>query len=48
MPRRPRGEKRPTDALSNAVHVMRIATGRLRMLPAWHSSGQTAAHKKST
>ncbi len=27
MPRGPRGEKRPTDVIGNAVHVMRIATG---------------------
>lgn len=27
MPRGPRGEKRPTDVIGNAVKVMRIATG---------------------
>lgn len=27
MPRGPKGEKRPADAIGNAVHVMRIATG---------------------
>mgnify|MGYP001331372545 CR=1 FL=1 len=27
MPRGPKGEKRPADVVSNAVHVMRIATG---------------------
>jgi hypothetical protein len=27
MPRGPRGEKRPADVISNAVKVMRIATG---------------------
>jgi hypothetical protein len=27
MPKGPRGEKRPTDVIDNAVHVMRIATG---------------------
>ena len=27
MSRGPRGEKRPTDVIGNAVHVMRIATG---------------------
>jgi hypothetical protein len=26
MPRGPRGEKRPTDVIGNAVKVMRIAT----------------------
>ena len=29
MPRSPSARKRPTDAASNAVHVMRIATGEL-------------------
>jgi hypothetical protein len=27
MPKGPRGQKRPADVISNAVHVMRIATG---------------------
>jgi hypothetical protein len=27
MPRGPKGEKRPADAIGNAVKVMRIATG---------------------
>jgi hypothetical protein len=27
MPRGPRGEKRPADAIGNAVRVMQIATG---------------------
>lgn len=27
MPKGPRGEKRPADVISNAVKVMRIATG---------------------
>jgi hypothetical protein len=30
MPKGPKGEKRPADVLANAVHVMRIVTGRLR------------------
>jgi hypothetical protein len=29
MPRGPKGEKRPVDVVSNAVHVMRIATGEI-------------------
>jgi hypothetical protein len=29
MPKGPRGEKRPVDVISNAVHVMRIATGEI-------------------
>jgi len=27
MPKTPKGQKRPADVISNAVHVMRIATG---------------------
>jgi len=27
MPKGPKGQKRPADAISNAVHVMRLATG---------------------
>ena len=27
MPIGPKGEKRPADAIENAVHVMRVATG---------------------
>ena len=27
MPKGPQGQKRPADAISRAVHVMRIATG---------------------
>lgn len=29
MPKTPKGHKRPADVVSNAVHVMRIATGEL-------------------
>jgi len=29
MPRGPKGERRPTDVIGNAVHVMRIATGEI-------------------
>lgn len=29
MPKGPKGQKRPTDVISNAVHVMRIATGEI-------------------
>ncbi|MGH8094304.1 MAG: hypothetical protein ACREIF_12665 [Chthoniobacterales bacterium] len=28
MPIRPKGEKRPADVIGNAVHVMKIATGK--------------------
>ena len=29
MPTGPNGEKRPTDVITNAVHVMRVATGEI-------------------
>ncbi len=29
MPKSPKGHKRPADVISNAVHVMRIATGEI-------------------
>jgi len=29
MPKSPKGGKRPTDVIGNAVHVMRIATGEI-------------------
>ena len=29
MPKTPRGAKRPADVISNAVHVMKIATGEI-------------------
>jgi len=34
VPKGPRGEKRPADAIGNAVHVMRIATGEIEETPA--------------
>ena len=30
MPKGPKGQKRPADVISNAVHVMRIATGEIQ------------------
>jgi hypothetical protein len=30
MPKGPKGQKRPADVISNAVHVMKIATGEIR------------------
>jgi hypothetical protein len=30
MPKGPHGQKRPADVISNAVHVMRIATGEIK------------------
>ena len=35
MPKTPKGHKRPADAIGNAVHVMKIATGEIE------ESGQT-------
>ena len=32
MPRRPKGEKRPTDAIGNAIMIGRIATGEIEDL----------------
>ena len=29
MPKTPKGGKRPTDVIGNAIHVMRIATGEI-------------------
>jgi hypothetical protein len=29
VPKTPKGDKRPADVISNAVHVMRIATGEI-------------------
>lgn len=29
MPKTPKGHRRPADVISNAVHVMRIATGEI-------------------
>jgi hypothetical protein len=29
MPKTPKGHKRPADAIGNAVHVMKIATGEI-------------------
>lgn len=33
MPTGPKGEKRPTDVIGNAVRVMRIATGGIEESP---------------
>jgi len=32
MPKTPKGHKRPADVVSNAVHVMKIATGEIEEL----------------
>ena len=41
MPKGPKGQKRPADVISNAVHVMRIATGEIDEKPA--DDGKNAA-----
>lgn len=33
MPKGPRGQKRPADVISNAVHVMRVLTGEAEDMP---------------
>jgi hypothetical protein len=33
MPKGPKGQKRPADVISNAVHVMKIATGEVEEQP---------------
>ena len=33
MPKGPKGEKRPADAIGNTVHAMRIATGEVEERP---------------
>ena len=30
MPTGPKGQKRPTDVIANAVHVMKVATGEIQ------------------
>jgi hypothetical protein len=43
MPRGPKGEKRAADVIGDAVHVMRVATGKLKMPKAERLSGQQGA-----
>jgi hypothetical protein len=42
MPKTPKGHKRPADVISNAVHVMRIATGEIEE-PSAPVDGKNAA-----
>jgi len=42
MPTGPKGQKRPADVISNAVHVMRIATGEINE-PLTHDGKNKAA-----
>jgi hypothetical protein len=41
MPKTPKGQKRPADVISNAVHVMKIATGEIA--EALNADGKNAA-----
>ena len=43
MPKGPKGQKRPADVISNAVHVMRIATGEIDETATLTSEGKNAA-----
>jgi hypothetical protein len=44
MPRGPQRERRPRDAIGNAVHVMRIATGQIEdEIPTPESEGKDPA-----
>jgi hypothetical protein len=44
MPKGPKGQKRPADVISNAVHVMRIATGEIEESGQWDDGkNKTAA-----
>ena len=44
MPVGPNGEKRPTDVIANAVHVMRVATGDAEEVHV--NAGQSAGGRK--
>ena len=43
MPKGPKGQKRPADVISNAVHVMRIATGEADDVIITHDGKNSAA-----
>ena len=43
MPRTPKGHKRPADVISNAVHVMKIATGEINETGVIDDDGKNAA-----
>lgn len=43
MPKGPKGQKRPADVISNAVHVMRIATGEITETPSPETAKNAAA-----
>ena len=43
MPKTPKGHKRPADVISNAVHVMKIATGEIVETPLTDDGKNAAA-----
>ena len=43
MPTGPKGQRRPADVISNAVHVMRIATGEIEEPPLTDDGKNAAA-----
>lgn len=45
MPKGPKGQKRPADVVSNAVHVMRVLTGQTEDLPAAEDGKDKAAQE---
>lgn len=51
MPKGPQGQKRPADAIGNAVHIARIATGEIEdttlRQPAKRASGAAGAKARS-
>mgnify|MGYP000041016798 CR=1 FL=1 len=51
MPKGPQGQKRPADAIGNAVHIARIATGEEQETtlkqPAKHKSGLAGAKART-
>ena len=46
MPKGPNGERRPTDTVSNAVMVMKIATGELEEELPKHRAGKVNGGKR--
>jgi hypothetical protein len=48
MPKGPKGQKRPADVISNAVHVMRIATGEIEDAPLTEDGKNKAAVQRGS
>jgi hypothetical protein len=43
MPKGPKGQKRPADVISNAVHIMRVATGEIEDTAGLTDDGKSKA-----